>query len=319
MKGTAQAGAGAADGVLVVDKPAGLTSHDIVARARRIFGTREVGHAGTLDPMATGVLLLLFGEATKLSNFLTLESKRYRAIVSFGRATDTLDAEGTTTHEAPVDPEALSETALAAALQGERERIRQVPPSVSAIKVDGRRAYALTRAGNAPELVEREVRVEALELVSRELTTLTLDLRVSKGYYVRALARDLGATLGVPAHLAGLRRLASGQFEIADACSWPPDPGIPRLLSTAAAARRVLPSALLADSGVRRARLGQALEACDFISRPECQANGTIGAAEAWFGCDSALIALGHEQTQGVFRVLRGFRYSSAERAPSGG
>ena len=318
MNGTPQAVA-APDGVLVVDKPGGLTSHDIVARARRIFGTREVGHAGTLDPMATGVLLLLFGEATKLSNFLTLESKRYRAIVSFGRATDTLDAEGTTTSEAPVDPKALSEAALAAALQHERERVRQVPPSVSAIKVDGRRAYALTRAGNAPELGEREVKVEALELVSREFTTLTLDLRVSKGYYVRALARDLGATLGVPAHLAELRRLASGQFDIEDACGWPPEPGTPKLLSTAAAARRVLPSALLTDSGVRRARLGQALEAGDFVRRPENLAGTAIGVAEAWFGPDETLTALGHEHTPGVFRVLRGFRYPSPERVPSGG
>jgi tRNA pseudouridine55 synthase len=317
VKGTAAAVAGAPDGVLVVDKPGGLTSHDIVARARRIFGTREVGHAGTLDPMATGVLLLLFGEATKLSNFLTLESKRYRAIVSFGRATDTLDAEGTTTSEAPVSPEALSEPALADALQRERERIRQVPPAVSAIKVDGRRAYALTRAGAAPELAEREVKVEALELLSRELTSLTLDLRVSKGYYVRALARDLGAALGVPAHLAGLQRLASGQFNIDEACPWPPDAATARLLSTALAARRVLPSALLTDAGVRRARLGQALEAADFVNRPEGQTAGASGAAEAWFGPDHALIALGQEQAAGVFRVLRGFRYSNAERLPS--
>jgi tRNA pseudouridine55 synthase len=315
VKGAAQAGAGAPDGVLVVDKPGGLTSHDVVARARRIFGTREVGHAGTLDPMATGVLLLLFGEATKLSNFLTLESKRYQAIVSFGRATDTLDAEGTTTDEVAIDPEALSEAALAVALQHERERVRQVPPSVSAIKVDGRRAYALTRAGNAPELTEREVKVEALQLVSRELTTLTLDLRVSKGYYVRALARDLGATLGVPAHLAGLRRLASGQFGIEDACDWPPDSATPQMLSTAAAARRVLPSAQLTELGVRRARLGQALDAADFNDRSQSRASG---AAEAWFGPDNALIALGHEQTAGEFRVLRGFRYPSAERRPSG-
>src|SRR3954466_318881 len=145
------------DGVLVVDKPGKATSHDIVARARRIFGTREVGHAGTLDPMATGVLLLLFGEATKLSSFLTRDRKRYRATVCFGRATDTLDSDGRTTEEAAVAPEQLEDLRLDAALATEKARRLQVPPAVSAIKVDGRRSYALARAGNAPELAEREV------------------------------------------------------------------------------------------------------------------------------------------------------------------
>jgi tRNA pseudouridine55 synthase len=290
--------------VLVVDKPGGATSHDIVARARRIFGTREVGHAGTLDPMATGVLLLLFGQATKLSNFLTLNDKRYLATVSFGRATDSFDADGATTDEIMVSPESLSESAISAALTAEKERLRQLPPTVSAIKVGGRRAHALTRAGAAPELAERDVRVEELRLLSHEETLLTLELRVSKGYYVRALARDLGAALGLPAHLASLRRLASGQFELAEACAWPPSSELTRMIATADAARRTLPAAELEPSGLQRARLGQTLETGDFLRRP----GASGGATEAWFSNAGELIALGHERTPGEFRVVRGFR-----------
>jgi tRNA pseudouridine55 synthase len=295
------------DGVLVVDKPGKATSHDIVAQARRIFGTREVGHAGTLDPMATGVLLLLFGEGTKLSGFLTRDRKRYRATVCLGRATDSLDADGQTTEEVPFDPEQLSDAALDVALAVERARLLQVPPAVSAIKVDGKRAYALARAGNAPELAERVVRVETLTLIARTGNELSVEVEASKGYYVRALARDLGASLGLPAHLSQLRRLASGRFELADACSWPASAEA-GLLSTAEAARRALPAALLTESGERRARLGQTLESADFV---------TLGGApltetEAWFNATGQLIALGHERSPGEFRVVRGMRTPSA-------
>ena len=293
------------DGVLVVDKPGKATSHDIVAQARRLFGTREVGHAGTLDPMATGVLLLLFGEATKLSAFLTRDRKRYRATVCFGRATDTLDADGETTLEATVDPEQLSEPSILAALAGEKARLRQVPPAVSAIKVEGKRSYALTRAGHAPELAEREVRVESLMLVSQGGSEIVLEVEASKGYYVRALARDLGAALGLPAHLSALRRLASGRFELADAAAWPPL-APPALLPTAEAARRTLPSAVLNDTGERRARLGQTVEVADFAEL----ADAPLAETAVWFAPTGELIALGHERTPGEFRVVRGFRPS---------
>ena len=292
-----------ADGVLVVDKPGKATSHDIVAQARRIFGTREVGHAGTLDPMATGVLLLLFGEATKLSGFLTRDRKRYRATVCFGRATDTLDADGQTTDEAPVAPEQLSEAAIEAALVNERARRLQTPPAISAIKVDGRRSYALARAGNAPELAEREVQVAELVLVSRTEQALTVEVEASKGYYVRALARDLGASLGLPAHLSALRRLASGRFELSDAAPWPLNPDAP-LVPTAEAARRALPSGILTELGERRARLGQTVEATDFIEPAPAPLLETV----AWFAPSGQLVALGHERSAGEFRVVRGFR-----------
>ena len=291
------------DGVLVVDKPGKATSHDIVAQARRIFGTRDVGHAGTLDPMATGVLLLLFGEGTKLSGFLTRDSKRYRATVCFGRATDTLDADGRTTEEVSVSAEHLSEQAIIAALAGEKARQKQVPPAVSAIKVDGKRSYALARAGNAPELAERDVGVSTLTLISRAETEIVIEVEASKGYYVRALARDLGLALGLPAHLSALRRLASGQFELTDATAWPASSGAP-FLSTAEAARRTLPCAVLNETGERRARLGQRVEAADFLSG----AGAPVAETVAWFGNSGELIALGQERSLGEFRVVRGFR-----------
>lgn len=291
------------DGVLVVDKPGKATSHDIVSRARRVFGTREVGHAGTLDPMATGVLLLLFGEATKLSGFLTRDRKRYRATVCFGRATDTLDADGQTTEELVVAPERLSEAAILAALDTEKARRAQIPPAVSAIKVDGRRSYALARAGNAPELAEREVQVEELLLLSRSEHELVLEVEASKGYYVRALARDLGRSLGLPAHLSALRRLSSGRFQLSDAAPWPLDPSLP-LLSTAEAARRALPGGILNEAGVRRARLGQTVELPDFIEATAAPLLETV----AWFESSGELVALGHERSPGEFRVVRGFR-----------
>src|SRR6187402_2798232 len=135
----------ALSGVAVVDKPRGLTSHTVVAQARRLFGRKDIGHAGTLDPMATGVLLLLVGQATKLSGYLTADSKRYAADVYFGRATDTLDAEGQTTTEAPLTTGQLSLEAVTRALLEEQARTEQTPPAVSAIKVDGERSYALAR------------------------------------------------------------------------------------------------------------------------------------------------------------------------------
>jgi tRNA pseudouridine55 synthase len=295
-----------ADGVLVVDKPSGATSHDIVAQARRIFGTRDVGHAGTLDPMATGVLLLLFGEATKLSGFLTRERKRYLASICLGRTTDTLDADGKVTAVSPVTAEQISEPAIALALEAERSRTSQSPPAVSAIKIDGKRSYALARAGNAPELAEREVQVESLTLISVAAHELTVEVEASKGYYVRALARDLGLALGLPAHLSSLRRLASGRFELAEAAAWPPSAAAP-LLSTAQAARRVLPSAVLNENGQRRARLGQALEASDFVAPSSAASAETV----AWFTSAGTLIALGQERGPGEFRVVRGFHGSN--------
>jgi tRNA pseudouridine55 synthase len=215
------------DGLLLVDKPAGLTSHDVVARVRRLAGTRKVGHAGTLDPMATGVLVLGLGRATRLLGHLALTDKAYAATMRLGVTTSTDDAEGEVLDTAPPDIlAALTDTAITdqvAALTGD---IAQVPATVSAVKVDGRRAYARARAGEDVVLAARQVTVSRFEItaVRRALASapspvLELDAYVecSTGTYVRALARDLGAALGVGGHLSALRRTRVGPYTLAEA------------------------------------------------------------------------------------------------------
>lgn len=255
--------AGNVHGVLVVDKPRGPTSHDVVAAARRHFGTRRVGHAGTLDPMATGVLVLLFGEATKLSAHLTRDRKRYVARVAFGTSTDTLDAEGTVNRAKQLSPGWLSREALEAALRVELERTLQIPPLVSAIKVAGKSAHERARRGEILTLAPRDVRLHEAVVHRFDDRGLVIELLVSKGYYVRSFARDLGDGLGVPAHLAELRRSASGAFSLADARPWPLDEqAAPWPLVDVV--RRALPTRTLTAEGAARARDGKALRPEDF-------------------------------------------------------
>ena len=206
------------DGVLVCDKPAGLTSHDVVARVRRLAGQRRVGHGGTLDPPATGVLVMALGRATRLLPFLPTEPKRYLAEVSFGAETDTLDATGTVT--ATADAAAVDEARLRAALAGFVGPQLQVPPMVSAIKVGGERLYAKARRGEEVDRAPRPIVVHELELVgfsAGERPRATLAVACSGGTYVRSLAADLGRALGTLAHLATLRRTAVGRFTEHDA------------------------------------------------------------------------------------------------------
>jgi tRNA pseudouridine55 synthase len=200
----------APDGLLVVDKPAGWTSHDVVARVRRLAGTRKVGHAGTLDPMATGVLVLGIGRATRLLGHLSLTDKSYDATIRLGVTTVTDDAEGEVLVER--DPSGVGDvTAALAALTGE---IDQVPSSVSAVKVDGVRSYARVRAGQDVELKARRVTVSRLEVLERRGADLDVRVDCSSGTYVRALARDLGEALGVGGHLTALRRTRVGPFDL---------------------------------------------------------------------------------------------------------
>lgn len=292
-----------AHGVLIVDKPSGPTSHDVVAQARRALKTRAVGHAGTLDPMASGVLLLLVGEATKLSAWLTLASKRYQARVRLGAASDTLDALGVVT-DVPFAPPTLQE--VEAALEVERQRASQVPPSVSAIKVDGRRAYALSRAGQPPALAPRPVAVKRLELLSITERELELSLSVSKGYYVRSLARDLASSLGTSGYLTELRRLASGPFGIEAAVAWPPN-GEVQLLNVSDAARLSLPCAELNETGQARAACGKRLDGTCFSSPPppHPEAPSAEDPPVAWYFA-GRLLALGRAEGD-LFRVVRGF------------
>ena len=222
-------------GVLVVDKPAGWTSHQVVGRARRVLGTRKVGHAGTLDPMATGVLVLGVGRATRLLGQLALTDKAYEATVRLGQATVTDDAEG----EITMSPGAaeLTDEVLASALGPLRGPIEQVPSSVSAIKVGGVRSYARVRSGEDVTLAARPVTVSRFEVLARRdavvdggdggdgvdgvdgVAVVDLDVVVecSSGTYIRALARDLGAALGTGGHLTALRRTRVGPFTLAEA------------------------------------------------------------------------------------------------------
>ncbi|TVS87589.1 tRNA pseudouridine(55) synthase TruB [Mycobacterium helveticum] len=208
-------------GLVVVDKPAGMTSHDVVARCRRIFSTRRVGHAGTLDPMATGVLVIGVDRATKILGLLTAAPKSYAATVRLGQTTSTEDAEGELLHSAPAGH--LTDEAIAAAVDGLRGDIEQVPSAVSAIKVDGRRAYRLVREGHAVELAARPVRIDRFDVMARrshgERVDLDVEVDCSSGTYVRALARDLGAALGVGGHLTSLRRTRVGRFGLDQAGS----------------------------------------------------------------------------------------------------
>jgi tRNA pseudouridine55 synthase len=288
------------DGLLVVDKPEGPTSHDVVAQARRLFSTRSVGHAGTLDPMATGVLIVLFGEALKLSSYLTLDEKTYVAEIRFGTATDTLDAQGAVTHEEPLVPGALDPSRVEAALAAERARTEQVPPAVSSIKVDGERAHRLTRRGAPPALEPRPVRVTRLTLVELGGDRLSVEVTASKGYYVRSLARDVGAALGAPAHLSRLRRTRSGAFTLDGAVRWPPSEP-PPLVSVVEIARRSLPCAELTSAGAAKARLGQRLDGTHFAHAPVNER------PHVWIAPEGGVVAIGASVDDG-FRVLRGFR-----------
>lgn len=203
-------------GLLVVDKPGGMTSHDVVSACRKLLKTRRVGHAGTLDPMATGVLVLGVERATKMLGLLALTTKAYTATIRLGAATTTDDAEGETIFAADASQVADADLdAIVASLTGD---IEQVPSSVSAIKVDGKRAHALVRGGEDVVLEPRRVRVDSFEVLDRRRSDAVLDLDVSvectSGTYVRALARDLGRALGVGGHLTALRRTRVGPFSL---------------------------------------------------------------------------------------------------------
>jgi tRNA pseudouridine55 synthase len=203
------------NGFLVIDKPQGLTSHDVVARARRLLKEKRIGHLGTLDPLATGVLPLAVGTATRLVEFLSGDDKAYVATLKLGEETDTQDAEGKVVATAPVP--ALSRTEIERVFSSSVGRIRQRPPMFSAVKIDGTPLYRLARKGLEVDRAEREVEIFRLEIISLELPHITFAVECSKGTYVRTLSRDLGEALGSRAHLTYLRRTRSGIFFLDDA------------------------------------------------------------------------------------------------------
>jgi tRNA pseudouridine55 synthase len=247
-------------GLLVVDKPAGLTSHAVVGRVRRLLGTRRVGHAGTLDPMATGVLVLGVGRGTRLLHYVVGADKEYEATVRLGASTTTDDAEGETVRT--VDTTAVQERDVTSAVAAFVGEIDQVPSAVSAIKVDGRRAYARVRAGEDVALAARRVTVSRFDILDVRRVGGLLDVDVwvacSSGTYVRALARDLGATLGVGGHLTALRRTRVGPFTLGEALALDEvGPSCP-LIDLGAAASMVLPVRTLDPDEAQRARHGVA-------------------------------------------------------------
>ena len=220
---TSQPEATQQSGVLVIDKPAGWTSHQVVGKIRKLAGTRKVGHAGTLDPMATGVLVIGIGKATRLLGHLALTEKAYDATIRLGVSTVTDDADGAVTVAAGARE--VTDEQIEAALTALRGKLMQVPSAVSAIKIDGVRSYAKVRSGQDVALPPRPVTVDRLEVVSRrdlrasDVDVVDLDVVVecSSGTYVRALARDLGSTLGTGGHLTALRRIGAGPFTIEQA------------------------------------------------------------------------------------------------------
>lgn len=203
------------NGVLVIDKPTGLTSHDVVGRVRRIAGIRRVGHSGTLDPAATGVLLLCLGRATRMVEYLVGRPKTYVGRVTLGIQTDSYDADGDITEERPVPALTLSQ--LDAALEPQRGDIQQVPPMVSAIKKDGKRLYQLAREGKVVEREPRPVTIYRLETIRFDAPHLDIEVECSAGTYIRSIAYDLGEALGCGAHLSRLRRTAVGSFDVGSA------------------------------------------------------------------------------------------------------
>ena len=277
----------APSGLVIVDKPAGMTSHDVVGRVRRLAGTRKVGHAGTLDPMATGVLVVGVEKATRLLGHLTLADKDYQATIRLGQATGTDDAEGAVI--ATASAAHVTEGAVHAAVATLTGPIEQVPPGVSAIKVGGQRAYKLARDGQAPDLAARQVTVQAFTVTGlhRDGDFLDVDATVtcSSGTYVRALARDLGHALGTGGHLTALRRTRSGSYRIEDARTLDDLAGEFTVTPLAEAAAAAFPRLDLTAGDASRVAHGARLPA---------DALAGIGAAgpAAAFGPDGSLIAL---------------------------
>jgi tRNA pseudouridine55 synthase len=208
-----------ADGLIVVDKPAGMTSHDVVSRVRRLAKTRRVGHGGTLDPMATGVLIIGVNRATRLLTYVIGSQKSYTATIRLGQATVTDDADGEVIARAPAG--AVTDHAIRAGLAAQAGEIDQVPSAVSAIKVNGQRAYKRVRDGENVLLPARRVTVYRLDVLAvrrhGDLVDVDIDVTCSSGTYIRAIARDLGAALGVGGHLTALRRTAAGGLTLAEA------------------------------------------------------------------------------------------------------
>ncbi len=294
-------------GLVIVDKPGGMTSHDVVARVRRLAGTKKVGHAGTLDPMATGVLVVGVEKATRLLGYLTLTEKEYAATIRLGQSTSTDDAEGEitgTASAAGVSAAALTQPQLHQAVAGLTGEIWQVPPAVSAIKVGGQRAYKLTRAGAAPELAARPVTVYQFAVTAVRpvrgdgevggLLDVDATVRCSSGTYIRALARDLGVALGTGGHLTRLRRTRVGGYGIQDARTLEQLADRFEVLPLAQAASAAFPRRNLSADEARRLANGGRLATAPSA---DPQASADPQTPTAAYAPDGTLIALVAEES----------------------
>lgn len=299
---SAKRGASGLSGILLVDKPSGLTSHDVVNRVRRATGEKRVGHAGTLDPMATGLLVVLVGPATRLAPYLTAAEKTYEAAIAFGTETDTDDAEGEVVREADV-PAQLHDAARAReVLDGFLGRSLQVPPAYSAIKRDGVVAHRAARAGTGIELEARPIDVRAARLLAVDIAgcSWAVEFTVSKGTYVRGLARDIGRAVGSAAHLAALRRVRAGALAVADAVALD-------VIATAAGPAEIaslfadpvaalaLPTIRVEEEGAIRVSAGQILDP-HLHCIGECPFDGPVAIAR-----DGVLLAV-YARAGGVLR-----------------
>lgn len=280
------------NGVLLIDKPARLTSHDVVAWARRRIGQRDIGHTGTLDPMATGLLVLVIGHATRLSSLLTGTDKTYDAEIRLGVSTDTDDADGTPTGAAVSELPPAHD--VRTALDSFVGALTQRPPAHSAKKVAGRPAYALARRREPVELRSVDVVLRHVEWLGLAGDRVTIRLTVSAGFYVRALARDLGLRLGCGAHLSALRRTTSGHFDIAQAVSLDIaeqlGPALGDRLIPPAEALPDVPAVVVGDAGLVRVRHGNAIGPAQFSGSPSLLAGAR---AVRILDPRGALVALG--------------------------
>lgn len=302
-------------GVLVVDKGKGPTSHDVVARARRALGTKAIGHTGTLDPMATGVLVLAIGEATKLVSMLGATHKSYEATLALGRATTTLDAEGELVEERAVPALTLDRVCeAAAAFVGE---IDQQVPAVSAVKVGGQALHKLARKGREVEAPVRRVQVHALDVRALRGHEVDFSVRASKGFYVRSLARDLAAALGTVGHLSALRRTENGPFVLRDAVDFELVAQAGRGTDAERAALRArviplvqlcesLPHTMLGDESARLARHGRTISTADTEGARDLGDGELCVALAGSAGGARTPIAI-VQRSGDLFRVVRGF------------
>lgn len=284
------------NGVLLIDKPSGPTSHDVVARMRRATGERAIGHTGTLDPRATGLLPLVLGRATRLASLLSAGDKTYEATMCLGFATDTDDADGQPLGEPVRTPPALD--AIERALNQFRGTFDQIPPQHSAKKISGRKAYELARRAEPVALIPVPVRVSELELLGLDGVYVRVRVSAGSGFYVRALARDLGTVLGCGAHLHALRRTRSGGFAVAGALPLEEaerlGPGVETRLIAAAEALPHLPSVRMTPTGLTRAVHGNPVGPADLEGR-WVPPPGEGGPVRLLAG-DGRLVALAHSR-----------------------